>query len=160
ARTLGTVIADFSNEAMNQLTLMTLNRDPWEKRLKPHWEEADLDRLDPRGLNLEGIGPVQGRALAEHRLALFDAEPGDGQRFWGDGQWLEHLFKDQAQKPVRTFLHDCSKRWHACRAQPPPDETPSLDELFARYVDKVSAQPRRLVFDRDALFWAVTELAE
>lgn len=162
ARALGTVITDLSDEAVNQLTVITANVDPWEKRLRAHWEQASLDRLS-RPLMLQGINPEQGNALAEHRLWVFEVSDNEAERFRGDRQWMEALFEENPEMSVRLFLHECSRRWRrggdATRG-PRDDHTKTpLPALFGRYVDVVSATPRRLVYDRDTLYWLVSELA-
>ncbi|MDZ7754475.1 MAG: hypothetical protein U5S82_23210 [Gammaproteobacteria bacterium] len=162
ARALGTVITDLTDEAVNQLTLLTANVDPWEKRLRLHWEEASRDRLAMPYLFLEGVTIPQARELAAHRLAVFDLPEARRRAFWGDGRWLEGLSRDNPQMSVRMFLNACSRRWHhgADAAAPDPDAgRVPLQTLFERYVDEVSAKPRRLVYDRDAFYWLVNELA-
>lgn len=160
ARTLGLVITDLTDEASNQLTVITANLDPWEKRLRVHWERASLDRL-AKPLLLEGIKPTQARKLAEYRMQGLKREQRD--RFWGNGQWLEELFQTATEMSVRMFLHACSKRWaEVFEHGPPPGggERPTpLATLFQQYVDDISAKPRRLVYDRDTFYWLVSELA-
>lgn len=163
ARALGLVTTDLTDEARNQLTLITANVDPWEKRLRGHWEQASLDRLD-KPLILEGVNPDQGRELAEHRMAALDVPSEQENRFWGKGQWLNDLFRDKAEMSVRMFLHACSQRWtevfeHA-PAEGADDRRTPLPTLFQKYIDDISAKPRRLVYDRDTFYWLVSELAD
>ncbi len=163
ARTLGTVVASLADYAKNQLTLITANVDPWDKRIKEHWEDAGLDRLD-KPLILEGINPKQGIELADHRLNILHVDQARIECFWGDRQWFERLFQNVGSElNVRMFLHACSRRWTDGGedvAQPELSEprTP-LPMLFKRYVDDISAKPRHLVYDRDTFYWLVNELA-
>ena len=160
ARALGTVITDLTDEAHNQLTLMTVNLDPWEKRLRVHWEQASLDRFIKPFLMLESISPNQARELAEHRLATFAIDAPARKDFWGNRDWFEDLFEKQEAMTVRSFLHHCSARWTEATAIKRPVAQPAdLKRLFTRYVDKTSVKPRRLVFDRDTFYWLVAELA-
>jgi len=162
ARALGLVTTDLTDEAKNQLTLITANVDPWEKRLREHWERASLDRL-AKPLMLEGVNPQQGGELGEHRMQAFDIPDGQRARFWGDGQWLEDLFRDNPEMSVRMFLHACSRRWAEVFEHVPEagggERRAPLSALFQRYVDDISAKPRRLVYDRDTFYWLVSELA-
>jgi len=163
ARALGTVMTDLTDEGRNQLALLTANVDPWEKRLRAHWEEASLGRL-ARPLVLEGISATQGRDLIQHRLRLFEIPRARCDRFRGDEHWLDELFRERPQMSVRMFLHGCSRRWRETGDAAPDTEVaggdpPPLPVLFQRYIDEISAQPRRLVYDRDTFYWLVTELA-
>jgi hypothetical protein len=154
---------DLVDEACNHLTVITANIDPWEKLLRPNWQEANLNRLAQPYLALEGISQQQGRELAEHRLESFEVDRASRDRFWGDGRWLEALFEKSKEMSVREFLHACSRRWAAeltvSRSEPAPPERVPLATLFKKYFDAVSAKPRRLVFDRDTFHWLVRELA-
>lgn len=164
AAALGTVIHELVDEGVNHVAVITANADPWEKLLRPHWQNASRDRLDRPYLTLEGITRQQGCELAEHRLGLFDIDRAGRDRFWADRRWLEEHFESSAEVSVRDFLHRCSHRWMECVARPDaavaPAERVPLTALFEKYVDAVSAKPRRLVFDRDALHWLVRHLAE
>lgn len=158
ARCLGRVIIDLTNEAYNQLTLMTANVDPWEKKLRPHWEQASLNRLSTP-LMLDTLSLKQGVALAEQRLSQYEQGEPKQRRFWGDRAWLEALFRDQKEMGVRLFLNKCSTRWQQVIFDRGDEFRPPLEGLFHRYQDQISTQERRLVFDRDALYWLVYELA-
>ncbi|MGA8261942.1 MAG: hypothetical protein WB783_17150 [Arenicellales bacterium] len=162
ARALGTVIMDLTDEASNQLTLITANLDPWEKRLRAHWERASLDRLS-KPMTLESIDLPQAIALVENRLRLLDVDVQAGGRFLGDRQWLQRLLSENPQMSVRMFLNECSRRWAGGGEEPTKPEpirkrTP-LATLFKRYIDDISAKPRRLVYDRDVFYWLVSDLA-
>lgn len=161
ARALGTVITDLTDEAYNQLTLMTVNIDPWEKTVRPHWERANLDRLSLiPPLILEGISRTQGVELAEHRLVRSEKDALTKQGFWGDSQWLNELFSGTHAMGVRDFLKHCSSRWREVAGEHKPPPVVPIDQVFRQYIDKVSAKPRRSEFDRDAFYWVITELAE
>lgn len=163
ARALGTVITDLTDEAINQLSVITANVDPWEKRLRVYWEEASRDRL-AAPLMLEGITPRQGSELADHRLQLLGTPKEEIQRFWGDRKWLDGLFQENEEMSVRVFLHECSRRWRELgeqSAEPEPGGRKApLPVLFKRHLDDISAKPRRLVYDRDTFYWLVSELAD
>lgn len=163
ARALGTVIMDLTDEASNQLTLITANLDPWEKRLRANWEDASRDRLVQTPLRLESIDFKQAIALAEHRLRALEVDEESRDRFLGDRRWFNGLFKQNRDVSVRMFLHECSRRWAGGDEEPAKPEpigkrTP-LATLFKRYIDDISAKPRRLVYDRDIFYWLVSELA-
>lgn len=160
AHALGMVITDLTDEACNQLTLMTANIDPWEARLRPNWEQAHRDRLALPPLMLEGISKDQGIELAEHRLNSSEKDTLTKQVFWGDKQWLNELFRDTHTMGAREFLGHCSRRWQKMMEEPETPPTVSLDSVFQEYIDKVSAKPRRTEFDRDTFYWLVTELAQ
>lgn len=160
ARSLGSAIRALADEGLNQMTLMTVNLDPWEKRLREHWEQAYIDGLRQPFLILENIDRAQGEELAKHRLTACAIDDETKRRFWGDRAWLDELFRNARQgMTVRDLLHDCSARWAAILGEEKPSAQLDLKGLFARYVDKIGAEPRRLVFDRDILFWLVAELA-
>jgi hypothetical protein len=164
ARSLGAVVMDLVDEACNHFTVITANMDPWEKLLRPNWQEANLNRLAQPYLTLEGISQQQGRELAEHRLESFEVNRANRDRFWGNGRWLEELFDQRKEISVREFLHACSRRWAAeltasVAELPPSSERVSLAMLFKKYFDSISAKPRRIVFDRDTFHWLVRELA-
>lgn len=164
AAALGGVIHELVDEGTNHVTVITANMDPWEKLLRPHWQDASRDRLHQPYLTLEGISLQQGCELAEHRLGLFDVDRAGRDRFWGDRRWLEEHFASRNDVSVREFLHRCTHRWAESVASSDVAVTPAervpLATLFEKYVDAVSAKPRRLVFDRDTLHWVVRELAD
>jgi hypothetical protein len=58
----------------------------------------------------------------------------------------------------------CSEQWLAATLRPEPTPKPSdpakeLEDTFQTYVNKIKTQPKRLVYDPDALFWLVQEVA-
>lgn len=162
ARAWATTITDLCDEAKHQLTLITVNLDPWEKRLRPFWEQASLDRLETPYLRLDGINQTQARALLEYRLAQAEVAKKTAAKILDDAHWFEGLFKDRAEKSVREFLRDCASRWAALQSPQPaaPSEGKSdLAALFAQHRRDLTVKPRRLVFDRDNLFWLFNELA-
>src|SRR5690606_19276349 len=125
---------------------------------------ANLDRLARPYMSLEGITLQQGYELAEHRLETFDVDRVARDRFWGDRRWLDSLFAGSEDVSVREFLHRCAQHWtesvSMSDAAAACGERVPLATLFKKYVDAVSAKPRRLVFDRDTLHWVFRELAD
>jgi len=161
ARALGTVIADLADEGSNQQAVMTANLDPWEKRLRAHWEEASINRL-ATPLSLEGLDAKQGGELAAHRLTRLNIGGEQAARFWGDRQWLDGLFRERGAIGVRAFLHACSARWServAGAGAPAGGARTPLSALFERHVAEVGARARHLVYDRDVFHWLFGELA-
>ncbi len=158
ARSLGCLITDLADEAKNLCTLMSTNQDPWEKRLSVNWEEAHLDRLEKPYLALSGIDQSQARDLITLRMEQFQIEPHVQKRFLADA-WLAEFFHEQKEANVRQLLARCSMQWREGKqavAQDSPSD--SLPQLYEHYQDNIRVQPRRLVYDRDALYWFVCEL--
>jgi hypothetical protein len=158
ARALGAVTQVVTDEARNQLTLITANLDPWEQRIRPHWEEAQLHRLGRVAHQLQGLTSGQGEHLVRQRLQAWQIPPERILVFLDSGRRLVSMFSDTPQIGVRSFLQRCYQEWQEFQRLPAAAPA-SLAELFKQYCDEVASQPGRLVFDRDALFWLVTEVA-
>ena len=162
ARALGCLVTDLADEAKNLCTLMSTNQDPWEKQLRENWEEAHLDRLEKPFLSLTGIDQNQAVELITLRMDQYQIEPQVQQSFLA-GNWLTDYFREKGEANVRQLLVHCSKQWPERRQKPMQTEEPkvssdSLLQLYDHYQDNIRVQARRLVFDRDALYWLVSEL--
>lgn len=154
ARTFGMVVAALVNEAVNHLTLVTSNQDPWRKRIAPHIEHADLERLGQPPLTLEGLTRGQGEELVRLRLEGWMPRPAAAPAFL-DSSWLEQLFPtERNQLGARHFLQHCKERW---AQKPLPAAT--LEELYERRREQLVADPKRLLFEPDTLQWLVGEAA-
>jgi len=155
ATTLGEVIQVLTDWAPNQLTLLTTNAGHWEK-LSAAWAEAHLHRLQTPFFALDGITPDQGGRLVTLRLGVWKLDEASIHRFV---ELVRARFPATAPMGIRTFLQQCRDVWQGFIQAPegPPERLPAL---FAKYCDEMSAQPRRLRFDRDALYWLVAEVAQ
>ena len=165
ARALGCLVTDLADEAKNLCTLMSTNQDPWEKRLRENWEEAHLDRLEKPFLSLKGIDEQQALELITLRMEQFQIETQVQQSFIA-GSWLTDYFLEKGEANVRQLLVHCSEQWQKQWLQEgkQPEESKvasdSLLQLYDHYQDNIRVQARRLVFDRDALYWLVSELPD
>lgn len=153
ARAFGQLVQEMQQELPNQLTVVTTNLEPWEKRIRKRWEEAALARIAPP-LEMAGITAHQGAILIMNRLADYQ-QAGEAARFPGPG-WLEAQFAQRPAMGTRTFLQLCRSRWEEVENQgvaPPP---PTLAQLFAGKRELALRTPSRLGFDPQLLFWAAS----
>lgn len=151
ARSFGMVIAALVNEAPNHLTLVTSNQSPWQNRIAPHIEDADLARLAQPPLPLEGLTRRQGEELIRLRLAAGEASDPAGR--FADAAWLGALFPtERNQMGARHFLQKCKERW---AKNPLPAAT--LDEVFERHRVTLLADPKRHLFEPETLQWLIGE---
>jgi hypothetical protein len=154
ARSLGMVIATLVNEANNHLTMVTSNQAPWNQTIKVHFENADSERIEHPPLILEGLTRRQGEELIRLRLADRSVEPAMLAGMLAK-EWLQEEFQtDEDQRGARRFLQLCKERWEKLRSQPPPPAV-NLDQLYEERRLKLLADPKRLLFDADALQWLV-----
>jgi hypothetical protein len=163
AKCLGIVIQGLVDDCPNHMTVVTANQHPWRQVVQPHWEHAHVDRLARPALELEGLRKEQAGALIEIRLHGWDPA---ARRAKGilDPEWLNGVFRQSREIGIRHFLLKCSEQWLAADPQPGPEPKASeaekeLEDTFQAYVNKIKTQPKRLVFDPDALFWLVREVA-
>ncbi|MBF0345361.1 MAG: hypothetical protein HQL06_14160 [Nitrospirae bacterium] len=171
AAAFGEVIQTLVDYCPNQMTVITANQHPWLSTIQLHMELAYLDRLTipPDHLELESLNKQQALELIEHRLTSYglDAVKAD---FISDGKWIEDELKKITKISVREFLHVCRSRWdgkgnedkiEAMKANedttPQLPLTPSIDELYSTFISERKAQPKRLDFDPDVLYWTVYE---
>lgn len=168
AGSLGLVFEGLTAECLNQLTIATANQDPWEKGVKPHWQEAHKHRVLEPPLELRGLNRPQAEALVRSRL---DGWKADKERIGRmlDTAWLGGIFSQTPTIGVRDFLFLCSRRWEGSEgpaAQPgkkpaseaPQITAPSLEDLYTARLNRVKTQPKRLVFNPDALYWLVAKV--
>ncbi len=160
ARSFGALVSDLVDECPNQQCVITSNLDPWEKRLRPYWEDAFLGRIEKPFLQLRGIDRSLATELINQRFDHFEVPPLNRFSFNDDGIWLDSLFEQQNSMPVRQFLGHCSERWQLCEsASAAPVEVIPLDQLYENCQNIILSEKHRLVFDQDVLHWMVTELA-
>jgi len=157
SQTLGLVIQVLLDDGANQMTVMTANQQPWEETLKSQWQQAHIERLRRPYFELEPLNLNQGKELIQNRLAELDGEPKNWARHL-DAAWLEELFRDIPEYGVRQFLNACKHRWEEVKQG--VVATPTLDNYYQLYVNKIKTQPKRLVFDPDILYWVVNEVAK
>jgi len=155
ARSFGMVVAALVNEAGNHLTLVTSNQDPWLKRIAPHIEDADLERIARPPVVLEGLNRAQGEELVRLRSASRDLEPARADAFLS-GTWLSELFPtERNQMGARHFLQKCKERW-----ENQPSRTVPLPELYEQRRNALLASSKRRGFEPDTLAWCVEEVPQ
>lgn len=162
AKSLGIVIQGLVDDCPNHMTVVTANQDPWHKVVQRHWEEAHKDRLARPALELSGLNLRQAEDLVRIRIEGWPSTASaPGRRLGSD--WLGEIFGEAKEVGVRHFLVMCSARWRAAPA--PPGLTPAkrptaptVEALYRACLNKIKSQPKRLVFDPDALFWLVQEV--
>jgi hypothetical protein len=162
ARTFGLVIQALADDFFNQMTVITANQVPWFRTIHPHWQEAHTHRLKRPYIELESLTRQQAEELLNHRLEGWDL-PKNKAAGIADERWIHELFSVKSSWGVRQFLYECGKRWKEMAgrvARDPEPEEQDPERLFQGYLQKISAQPKRLVFDQDILFWLVREVAK
>jgi len=160
AQTFGLVIQTMVDDCLNQMTVITANQVPWLKTIQPHWQEAHIHRLRQPRIELESLTEQQAEELLKHRLEGWDL-PRKKTAKMAERKWLNDLFLEKSAWGVRQFLYECGKRWKSLSEGPLVEEPKEkeMDYLFQRYLQKVRAEPKRMVFDPDILFWLVREVA-
>jgi len=163
AKCLGIVIQGLVDDCPNHMTVVTANQHPWRQVVQPHWEHAHVDRLARPVLELEGLRKEQAGALIAIRLHGWDPGTPQAKKILNP-QWLEDVFRQSREIGIRHFLVKCSEQWRTGDIKPNTDSKPSatakeLEDTFQAYVNKIKTQPKRLVYDPDALFWLVQEVA-
>jgi hypothetical protein len=163
AKCLGIVIQGLVDDCPNHMTVVTANQHPWRQVVQPHWEHAHVDRLARPVLELGGLRKEQARTLIEIRLRGWDPAAPHAKKIL-DPEWLDGVFRQSREIGIRHFLLKCSEQWLAASLPPEPKPKPpgpekELEDTFQAYVNKIKTQPKRLVYDPDALFWLVQEVA-
>ena len=165
AKCLGIVIQGLVDDCLNHMTVVTANQHPWHQVVQPHWEHAHVDRLARPGLELKGLMKDQARELIEIRLHGWDPESLKAKKLL-EAEWLDGVFRQSKEIGIRQFLLECSEQWLAADTglKPKPKPEPpalekELEDTFQAYINKIKTQPKRLVYDPDALFWLVQEVA-
>jgi hypothetical protein len=157
ARSLGMVVATLVDEASNHLTLVTSNQAPWQKTISVHFEDADRERMAYPPLTLDGLTRQQGEELIRLRLESC----GSGQMLedmLADG-WMDREFAtERDRRGARRFLQLCKERWEELRHRPPPPPA-TLEQHYEERRLKLLADPKRLLFDADAMEWLVKQCA-
>lgn len=153
AREFGLVIEALNAEACNQMTVVTANQAPWRNKIRPHWEDASLDRLSPSPLEVRELTRKHAEQLIDQRLDGYVAEKVD---MFQNDKWLDRVFKD-GNLTVRNFLRECNKRWR--ELEDAEVKKPHFSEVYKKYVEKIKKQPERLVFDKEPFLWLVREVA-
>jgi hypothetical protein len=163
AKCLGIVIQGLVDDCPNHMTVVTANQHPWRQAVQPHWEHAHVDRLARPPLELEGLRREQARALIEIRLHGWSPTALHAKGIL-NSEWLDGVFRQSKEIGIRHFLLKCSEQWLAGSLRPAPKPKPpgpekAIEDTFEAYVNKIKTQPKRLVYDPDALFWLVQEVA-
>ncbi len=163
AKCLGIVIQVLVDDCPNHMTVVTANQHPWRHAVQPHWEHAHVDRLARPVLELRGLGRDQAKELIGIRLQGWDRPSPQSDRL-RDPEWLEGVFRLSREIGIRQFLLECSEQWRTAGSASgwmpkPPVSAKDLEDIFQAYVNKIKTQPKRLVYDPDALFWLVQEVA-
>jgi len=149
AHAFGTVVATLVNDVRGHLTMVTANQKPWTDRLRPHIEDADLDRISQPPILLEGLNRAQAEELVRLRMRAVDLKDEDAGRFL-KGAWFQELFPTEGkQLGARAFLQRCNEQWSG------PEPAVDLETLFAERKDKILATPKRHAFEPDTLQWLV-----
>ncbi len=162
AASLGLVVEGLTAECVNQLTLLTANLTPWVNGVLPHWQDAHKDRIVKPYLELKGVNRGQAAELVRLRLAASGAPEAIAARLVEDA-FLERFFAETSFLNVRDFLRRCGERFEELARRPDeprrkPKE-PAVEEFYRARLEKIRAQPRRRVFNPDALFWFVKHTA-
>ena len=122
------------DETCNQMTVVTANQKPWQERISPHWEDAELARLINAPLELDGLSRYLARKMIDQRLAAIGTDR-QNYNFMTNRFWLDQVFKaGGGQMGVRHFLWECSQRWEQLGPGESAEQT--LEELFAGTVEK------------------------
>ena len=152
AESLGRTIADLVNTAPNTLIVITANLDPWTRRLLPHIQEADAQKIRKPWLELEGLNQRQAEELLAQRMEGWAGSPGtapDKIRTWLDG-----LFADHPKIGIREFLQEAGGSWEAA----PPPAVKSLEEVYQEYVISAKSRQNSLAFNPDVFEWLVRDV--
>ena len=108
ARAFGNLVADLFQEAPNQMTVVTANEDKWKRDIRPHVDDAHLERFGwPR--YLEEITPQQSIELARKRLEFCEVSESEIERFT-DPAWLQRVVPPGGVS-VRRFLEEAAQRF-------------------------------------------------
>jgi hypothetical protein len=160
AQTFGLVVQTIVDECLNQMTVITANQVPWYKTIQPHWQEAHIHRLRQPQVELESLTEHQAEELLKHRLEGWNLPEKKVVKMM-ERKWLNDLFAVKSAWGVRQFLYECGKRWKVLTEGVVIEEPKGkeLGNLFQSYLQKVRAEPKRMVFDPDVLFWLVREVA-
>jgi len=163
AKCLGIVIQGLVDDCPNHMTVVTANQHPWRQAVQPHWEHAHVDRMARPALELGGLRKEQARTLIEIRLHGWDKAALRAKGILNP-EWLDEVFRQSKEIGIRHFLLKCSEQWLAGSLRPEPKPKPSdpakdIEDTFQAYVNQIKTQPKRLVYDPDALFWLVQEVA-
>lgn len=152
AKCLAFIIQEMVDYGQNSMVLLTANIDPWQKKLRPHFEESHLDRLSPY-LELEGITLVQGKELLAQRLEGFP-DAANSQPLC-EGSWIASIFQGVTRMGVRQFLQKAREKWehHEGAAS-----KKTLHEIHAEYVNKIKSKPKNQCFAPDFFYWLVRDV--
>ena len=155
SQALASAVSDLVNIAPGQLTIVTANQEVWEKRLKPHWEDAQVQRLCDPHETMSGLNRSQAEELI--RLRIEDVPGLLVPAGFSDTAWLDEVV-GSSRLGVRDFLQTCKQRWAGSARQ--KVEEPTLEDHFQRYYAELETEPGSTVFDGDALLWMVMEVAQ
>lgn len=154
ARAFGNLVADLFQEAPNQMTVVTANEDKWKRDIRPHVDNAHLERFGwPR--YLEEITPEQSAELAKRRLEFCGVDGSDVQRFI-DPAWLQRAVPPGGVS-VRRFLEEAAHRFATLsRQEEGPEE---LADLLKSEKIEMTGQGRKLrQYQGDLYRWALLDV--
>lgn len=154
AKSLGGILQTINDEFYNQITILTSNMIPWEKSIKLHFEDAQLDRLSTK-IELEGINRIQAKEFIRLRLEGIQSDPSHINHLMDD-VWLQTEFS-HITMGVRHFIKKCRIRWEKQNEIITPLK--NMDTIYEEYKRSVQANPKKLYYNQDALIWFINTLS-
>ncbi|MBI5183647.1 MAG: ATP-binding protein, partial [Nitrospinae bacterium] len=157
AATFGAVISEMVENGLNQMTVITTNRTPWEKFITPFMQLAFQHRFAYPPLQFEYINKDQAKELIRLRLRGCSLSEKEIDAFIDD-KWLDSLFPTPtSEHSIRRFLQRCKERWDQDLFPQVLPSRRSLEELYEGYYNKLIGKPERLRLDSDILQWLVRD---
>lgn len=155
ASAFGNLYATLFNETDNVLVVVTANQYRWENGIKPHVDDAHVQRLSTP-IELDGIERSLGSELIAKRLRATDLLESDVSWFL-DAGWLDEVFA-LGKMSVRALLQRADARYHDVVDWELPAQ--SLADLFEEQRGRMASQRRRITQYRPELFqWLCAEVA-
>jgi len=154
ARAFGNLVADLFQEAPNQMTIVTANEDKWQRDVRPHVDNAHLERFGwPKFL--EEITPEQSAELARRRLQSCEVDPAEVDRFI-DPEWLSRVVPPGGVS-VRRFLEEAAHRFAQLTNQ--EEGTVGLSDLLKSEKLELTGQDRKIrQYQADLYRWALLDV--
>jgi hypothetical protein len=154
ARAFGNLVADLFQEAPNQMTLVTANEDKWKRDIRPHVDDAHIERFGwPR--YLEEITQEQSTELARRRLEFCGVAESEVQRFI-DPAWLQQVVPAGGVS-VRRFLEEAAHRFATLSQQHEGSE--GLADLLKSEKLELTGRARKLrLYQGDLYRWALLDV--
>lgn len=160
AEKFGEVIESLATHGMNLMMVVTANAEPWNRDIINHMQKAHVARFSTP-IELDGLTPEQGEALARQRLGGCGLETGELDAFLSRA-WLDQIFRETKFFGVRDFLRLCAVRCaqlmeNAADAGATVRVENTIDDYYNRYAREVRVNAPLLRFDPDLLQWSVGE---